>query len=123
MTKLLIALAVTAFLAGQTYASQKSRTRTGKISMHDYGGTNYVTAARGVNRGALLWVWNPAKPNKKLKVKVVDACGYPMKRMGRHLDGNRALILALYGSTKRGVWPVRWSLIKDGTGPYCGRAW
>jgi rare lipoprotein A (peptidoglycan hydrolase) len=97
-------------------------TYCGKASVHGYTHSGYVTAARGVRRGTTLEVWDPKRPGTKLRVRVVDACGYPMKRMGRILDLSLRTSKRLYGSTT-GVHPVRYRILRNGKGAYCGKGW
>lgn len=91
----------------------------GKASIHPYSGV--TTAARGVHRGAILLVWNPKFPSRKIRVRVVDACGRKMRpSWGRILDLSPLSFRKLYSSTQRGVAPVSYRVLKDGKGAWCG---
>ncbi len=93
---------------------------TGKASIHPYSGL--TTAARGVHRGAILLVWDPKFPSRKIRVRVVDACGRGMRpRWGRILDLSPLSFRKLYGSTQRGVATVSYRILKDGKGAWCGK--
>ena len=91
----------------------------GKASW-DQRTSHMVTACRGLNRGAVLRVWNPSKPNHKIILKVNDACGGGMRGMGRVLDLSTGAFKKLYGSLSHGTGHVAYQVIKNGKGHYCG---
>ena len=102
---LLLALMVT------VSAAVKAQTRSGRAAYHYHTG-EMITAARYEPVGSVLDVTHP-DTGKTVRVRVAGRGPYNGNRI---LDLSTGAFKALYGSTGRGVGPVRYTVVSRGGG-------
>ena len=90
-------------------ATVVAKTRSGKAAYH-LKTSKMVTAARYEPRGSVLLVTNPEN-GKSIKVTVNDRGPWNGDRI---LDLSTGAFKALYGSLRRGVGPVEYTVLKRG---------
>ena len=104
-------------LLASSASARVGSVRHGRASYHEHTG-RMVTAARGVRRGAKLWVWRTGKSPRTGFAVIVNDSG-PYVR-GRILDLSTGAFKRLYGGLKRGHGPVSYKVLKQGKGARCG---
>jgi len=100
-------LVLVLFCAGIAHA----RSRSGKAAYHLHT-TRMVTAARYEPIGSILRVTNP-KTGKSITVTVNDRGPFNGNRI---LDLSTGAFKKLFGSLKRGVGPISYTVIRRGKG-------
>jgi rare lipoprotein A len=99
--------AVFAVLCGVSGASARS----GQAAYH-YHSSQMITAARYEPIGSMLKVTNPEN-GRSVVVRVTGAGPYNGNRI---LDLSTGAFSKLFGSTRRGVGPIRYTVISRGSG-------